>query len=443
MLDIKEQDFQNYVLLINPFINNELVIRDENKYDYVGKTSLRKKAIFNMINNYIILNKIYNDIPTEDKKYLTIEKLLNITININECKIQLIFNNFGKGTIERIKTETEINNGHIIDLLKCIYLLNNNGFIHFDIKQDNIILHENKLQLIDHGMSCKKDGLFERIISMLNSTNGIATLYPLEVAFINSIYFSIKKNIENNPGKSIIDETIINKKYFQDNETLIKEKLEFIMFNGYCGVFNILYKKVYNTGDTFVDKYNVFGMKDTKNTQYNKNTAIDLIIDNIYNTSFEIFIKDKSMTFKDLLSNIKDYHKKIDTFYVGLLLLFINKGKYDTIIEKCLTLDINERYTTEELHVAFNTEFSEQKGGLTDISSLKSSSLKPLKPLKPLSKDKIISKDKMIKEFIKYDQNYFNNDFSKNNYIYAEGTDETKNSNTNNIIKNLLDYTTS
>ena len=57
----------------------------------------------------------------------------------------------GSGTLPNIETQWS----HHLNVLKAVYLLNSNNLVHRDIKGPNIVMHNEKLKLIDFGLTTK------------------------------------------------------------------------------------------------------------------------------------------------------------------------------------------------------------------------------------------------------------------------------------------------
>lgn len=394
--------------ILLPFFTNTIDITEESKNSFLGKIIKNKSNLFNTINNYAIIEYICHHTD------LDVERLLHIT-RTNPTEYQLIVRNLGDTTMQKMKA---IPTNTFADLLRTVATLNANGFVHFDIKQDNVMLYNDKLTLIDYGMSCVKDGLTERIIAMLSSKNGIATLYPLEVAYVNALHHASK--------------TSTNK------EAEIKRMMKMFVFNGFCGVAKQIYNKAYNITKEyqkndalfFKDTYCIFGKKSQEyEIKRHHNGEImfvdqDRIIDNIYDCLSKHEI--------DSLP-----HDKIDTFYLGLVLADLCKtDRMPTSrmqLKKCLTMDVSKRYTTQELYESFAT----RGGRVATIPTLPKLTTKQSKPAtKNMVKD--VRDQRMVREILKEFPNYYDQDFSKNKYIYAENDeDHTKSSDANTIIDNI------
>lgn len=383
---------EKYRKLLSVFFKKSVKIDDSNKHTYLGKIIKEKSNLFNMINNYTIIEKI-----CKKNAELDVERLLYISVlDTNEC--QLIVNNLGTTTMQDVPSITGI---MLAVFIKSIATLNSNDFVHFDIKQDNIMLFNDRLMLIDYGMSCVKEALEERMIMMLSSKNGIATLYPFEVVYVNA-------------------------RATGATESKIKMLMKMFAFNGFCGVANKLYKIAYRPEDEyqkdetlcFKDAYCVFGTKAHEymiKRQSNGDMIFlekDRMIDNIY----ECLSKSLPDT---------EHYKKIDTFYIGLVLVGLKNEKRISIknikpvIRKCISMDVANRMTTEELYETFSVICMD--GGRAKAI-----------PHHP----EMLTKPKNTKQ-LQYHE-CFDIDFTKNMYIYAENAyDSTKNSIASNIIDNL------
>lgn len=409
ILSLDDMSSVKYQKILSVFFDKKVDINGDNALDYLGKIIKNKSNLFNMINNYTIIEKM-----CKKNAHLDVERLLHIsTTEANE--LQLIVKNLGSTTMQKME---RIPSEMLARFIKCIATLNANGFVHFDIKQDNVMLFNEILVLIDYGMSCVKEGLEERMIMMLSSKNGIATLYPFEVAYVNACH----------------------KFPISDESSAIKAKamMKMFLFNGFCGVAIKIYKIVYTKHDEyerdakmyFKDTYCVFGVKPNEyeiKRPGNGETVFvdkDTIIDNIFDC-----LSKTMHTKKDI-----KHHLRIDTFYIGLIL--VNLKNYNRIesknikriISRCLTMDVCNRITTEELYESFSNVNT--TGGRSKVLE------EELNIFSPRQKATNEVK-KGLRDIPKMYPDYFNNDFSQNKYIYAESITSSNSSDARKIIDNL------
>jgi serine/threonine protein kinase len=145
----------------------------------------------------------------------------------------------------------------ILPILKAVKLLNSKGFIHQDLKYNNIMFHNNSSKIIDFGMMQKTNEVFnEELNDFLYSENW---LNPPEYKIItntNNILSAFFKSINrklNVTDKNTIQELIIQNYYsYQQYEDLFNKYIKYIhqkpsLINKYASKVDI-----YQLGLTFI-----------------------------------------------------------------------------------------------------------------------------------------------------------------------------------------------
>lgn len=109
------------------------------------------------------VDNIIESLKSELKNYYAITqicpesfcKLVGYHYDILNTTLIIVMENCGTDLFDIYSTEskpdknTQINHiGQIIDVIKCLH---ENGFVHFDLKPENIVLHGNQIKLIDAG----------------------------------------------------------------------------------------------------------------------------------------------------------------------------------------------------------------------------------------------------------------------------------------------------
>ena len=123
-------------------------------------------------------------------------KLVGYHYDIPNTTLIIVMENCGTDLVEmydnilsdNILSENRLNKatnhiGQIIDVIKCLH---ENGFVHFDLKPDNIVLHGNTIKLIDAG-------------SLVN-TRSIGDIYVRGTQFYKAPELQGKPKIENSVG---------------------------------------------------------------------------------------------------------------------------------------------------------------------------------------------------------------------------------------------------
>ena len=359
--------------------------------NYIGKIILEPT---DEIEN-IILNSILIDIKLKlhVKDYEKIGNILHkITILDNtygsfknnyssDYFINLIYNNCGN--IINF-TDTNITLSIIINFIEKVKNINNNNIIHMDIRYTNILLKDNDILLIDFGSSTIKKKIYFTIYDLL--TRGIK-IYPIEFSYIYLFIYLIKYHHINTINKLL--DFFIKKNDIDISlyDSLINNKLSsgFIFLYKYYCMLNLLY-----IIDINIDNDDLNGMNDEKydehlekiknmqlsankndSSKYNESISYGKLLFDKYNNIFiELFVnclnkeinKDKILNDDDIIIILdkilgENYYKKVDVFYLGVLMLYICSKRNDInfidfdIIQKCIiTSDLSKRYTIDELY---------------------------------------------------------------------------------------------
>lgn len=392
---------------------------------YVGKN-------YNMVNEGILNKKIKNAIFVDIKikflqkkldKYDFVINLYKITLikgpqnsarYTQDYNLQLIFDNCGNlfnrtrfyidyitlyktGSIPP-KIQIDYNSKIILlfkNLIQNVFNLNIlTKIVHFDLRYDNILYDEEKniLKIIDFGNSSNNKDIYDNIYKKIYE--GLK-LYPFEFIII-FLLKNIQKEISN---KDIIITKYIINSYINDINIQL-----FTMGNHLeKGIFNLYYlyshlyredigavfltingcikcniKELYKFDSiTNLDTAYLIKMKDILITTstYLYNIYINKILNLITNKNYNI--NDIDILINDILG--EDYYKKIDVFYIGLLMIryqtFFSEHLFNyNIIEKCFVFDkIEDRYTIDELNekidISYNQSMYDTLEELQKISS--------------------------------------------------------------------------
>lgn len=238
-MKLKRKNGGNFVQNGEPKI--QFVLIGSGAYGCVVQPSIMKNTESNYINNNYVGKIFYDKVEYEEElQQLNSFKLLNIdpdnkftvkTISYGElslkddiqnvsslynCIIKHNRGGFASGTVYQIilenggktlysLTEKDISISfkkmlHLVGpFLLGIQRMHNAGFVHLDIKPLNILLNENKLSLIDFGLSMSNSSVFKEDLAGILS--GVYNYYPDE---LNIAYNMLKHR--NKRGREFLDE---------------------------------------------------------------------------------------------------------------------------------------------------------------------------------------------------------------------------------------------
>ena len=366
--------------------------------------SIIEKAIDSDFNLYNINRLLHNEHINTQKLY----KITNTNFYDDKLRYQFIYNYCGeylsvlkKNLKKRDKFAIDkliIN--LFIGFIKDIQKLNDNSLIHLDIRFPNILYNEktNKINIIDFDLSSHKDNIYDNIANLFQ---GLA-LYPFEysiIYYIVEVYKNKKdkiniKNIalmqlthlehgilssgytknrlfdkeygldtlfsgDNNESLNILFNAYKTSTEFKDIKNIdifykryIKKEIyteykkikEHVLVEPYIKNAEILYipnkkrgeSSVNPTNDVIVDTYNII--------QNAEKLYINIIFDYYLKKIEEI--EETSIQYNEICDKLFsiDYYKKIDIFYIGVLMIQMN-GIIDTtlfhndIIQKCICIE--------------------------------------------------------------------------------------------------------
>jgi len=173
---IKKDDPQTvYLYGMNKTIkitNVNLLSYIENKDDFIAK-KIKSGNIFsgssriNFLNELHSIKKIYKFMKNKMETYTTIKPMFNYNnidiYALSYKKNYFIFQEKCFNTIDNINfTQTEFNK-MIKDISDSLELLQNNNFLHNDLKADNIIFCNNKYKIIDWDKSYHLNNIFKSL----------------------------------------------------------------------------------------------------------------------------------------------------------------------------------------------------------------------------------------------------------------------------------------
>lgn len=246
----------NYATIIQPpiFINkedNNILLND------VGKVFNKKEEeqynkeieILKQIKNI----KNYKDFTVEIKDF---SKIIH-----NEYSYQIIFE-YGGITINKLQHNIKFNQ-FIILFKKLVYgiqKLHNNNIIHRDIKPPNVLINNNKLNLIDFGLAC--------------NVNDVYNNYDDNNYLLSYMYMY-------NPPEFYVAYLLDSRKNIDENFIITFEKV-FYELTTYSHELKVYYNEHYYMYNT-KEPYNIYSYKDGFSRFYKD------IIDKKFTTYSEIF----------------------------------------------------------------------------------------------------------------------------------------------------------
>ena len=366
-----DNSYNNMDSIIKDYINNDIKIR----------TIKKKLGISDHDSFFSILLYNINILPKnlEDKK-------ISIKSSENPYNIQFIFNNCGMSI-------TKYEGDKFLDLfnklISNIKLLNNNDIIHCDVRHPNILYYNKNgielFKLIDFGMAFHRENMYDIIHIKITTLN----LYPFEFLFIYALKEIINKNniIRKENFKTECDKYIIenSQEYIYIHMIIVSKIRNYYKNNSIFGYLLYDFER-----DNFIkrDDTTFFKISDFIPT-INKSNDIYILFKFYYDMYMKNYDKAISLIKEDninkdnideLLNNLlgKDYFKKIDIFYLGILYLYLEKINIipeDTInddkLTKMLDLNIHNRLSIDKFAETpggsrKNKYRSKKKGGLED-----------------------------------------------------------------------------
>jgi serine/threonine protein kinase len=287
--------------------------------------------------------------------------------------------------------------------IKDIQRLNDNSLIHLDIRFPNILYNEktNKINIIDFDLSSHKDDIYDNIAKLFPEIG----LYPFEYSIIYYIVEVYKNNKNKTKSKNNALMRLKHNKYgvlsygyTKDYFFDPKYGLD-TLFSGFNNLFtehrkstdfvdikniNIFYKdyiKKKNYKSINKNKYNgdMLHIREATNIYIPKETpketskeTLNKIIEDTYNIIqkaesiyidiiFDYYLaqiaqiaqiaqKEKKPNYIDICNELfsEDYYKKIDIFYIGVLMIRMNGIMKKTLfqnkhIEQCMCIEDPKR----------------------------------------------------------------------------------------------------
>jgi serine/threonine protein kinase len=344
-LKIKGGTIIEYNILSNEGFNASIVIPN---VPFISNNLITKIGIYDEIlkeyNSYMTIKKINNNQDEYDK--MTIKVLCNpqpIMHEINFDLFKLINKNtdlFVSNEEKKVKRtvikeqythgltmkcgnislmKTAINKksdlftilNKIKPIIESLIEINKNGYIHGDIKLNNILLFEENYYLIDLGTFIKNQNFKEDATNNKNALSIYLEHIPFESQYINNLPY-----IENN---ELFD---INKKYYM------------ILLSPFINII----KDKFNEND-FITKYN----NDINNTLQYSIIKKDEFIEQLFN-KFDVF----SIGLV-IINILYIYNEKINNENINIIIQL-----YFLLVNQVFTYNLNERITMEEFYNKYN-----------------------------------------------------------------------------------------
>lgn len=411
----------DFLKKINPSGNVKITEICNSYLDYSDIDESFKEDVSKISNNNIsiesmLLNNIIQDIKIKflyDKfgyKYddyfaITLKKISFIHNDMkkfykdiiipspHECKdnLQFIYNYCGEyislDLLESINSDKFVQ--IFIKFLKNIKNLNDFGIIHLDIRYDNILLKDDSIKLIDFGIACDADNIYNKILS-LYLKDGLK-LYPFDFAilFLINTLFSKISNLQGLTIKKIISIIDINYQH-------LKKDIIQLIIDVPCSIYKYLglfskefgcdiimdFVKMETDDDMKVEKVS-FRPHEFLNEEAYLSTVVYTIFDNYYEQIKSIITLNieshDGIIDKQLIQNIKnivifelfgeDYYKKVDIFYIGLLMVKFNSSFGQVlfpkeITENCFVMNnFKNRFTVDKLIAKLEKIYPSVSGG--------------------------------------------------------------------------------
>lgn len=305
------------------------------------------------------------------------------------------------------------------NLINNVYLLNNEAnIIHYDLRYENILYHDDKLKIIDFGISKSKKNIYDDIYNLIK--DGLA-FYPFEFIIIYFIKY-IEKNIrKENPilekNIDIISEFNVNLYTTNENTGLFTKHYNFNKL--FIFEYHIISEDLITLSELdeklFIEENNDLSYIEKIEMREKILIKISNLLSIKYKENIINIIKSGITNADDILNELlgEDYYKKIDIFYLGTLMIKYHDIYKTTcifdvnIIKNCFNFDnIKKRHTIDQLKKAnirsdyYDDEYRDYIiGGKNDIHNMKKdiimSAFKPKDIINP-PKKKYIRYNKYI-----------------------------------------------
>jgi len=310
-------------------LKHESCTPEKNEINNIKKCELFSKETETNVKNLKLIQMPYGGIPIKDLlKSLSDEKKKLRNIGTRIFKSVLNFTLYYEKENEEKLFGTRFFNS-FINLFEGIQLFNKNGFMHFDIKSDNILynIDEGKSLFIDFGLSTMKDEIkleSERVLRFGHESI-LWGYYPLDTFFYNENEFDYCKNL-------------ITKNNTETSIRIIRHRITANLSGKRFTIFKLYFK------DKYTEFYNAY-------------------LSNFIKTFID-FINSGSKTYEDYMNICTG---KLDIYSFGLVLKdsidvfyylgYFNKKKTESykcyndlinLVDKMTTYDFVERLTPEK-----------------------------------------------------------------------------------------------